>query len=443
MMLKSPSLFLKLTLLALMAALLSTLFIGIFAHFFLDHSKELFTHGARPLSHVIAHELKSNPSPQRLLELAKQFDVQMRYDDGTEQFVTNKDMPNFKEIKNMKKHKRRWVRGLPRAMRVLEDGNTLYLHSKKRQIRILIKLNDHSQADNTFFGLLAGLIAALLLVWLAVYLLVRWQLRPLEVLRKDMEEIGHGRWHQLNITRNDEIGRLAREFNRMQDRLKNEIEARERFLRDASHELRTPLTRLKLRIEFIENKDLHGKLSHDIDQIEALTNGILQNIRLRTEGEVAIKEKITLTPFLSDLIQVRLPEEQTRISCNCGELVVLGVRDSLTIAFNNLIDNGLKYANNITIQAQSVPAPTKVNGGNANYVQIQINDNGEGIPEKDLPNLFQPFYRADVSRTRNTGGFGLGLAIVAAAIESQAGTINASNHSNGGLQITICLPQEN
>lgn len=439
-MLKSPSLFLKLTLFAVGAMVTSLAFIGIFTHYFLDHSKEYFAHGARSLSHVISHELRTNPTPQRLAELAEQSDLDMRYDDGLQQFITDDSMPTFQALEGYSEYRRQWVRRLPSSMRVLQDDeHELYLYFKKDNKKVAVELDKHFENSGTIFALLLFLIIALVVVWLIVYFLIRWQLRPLNVLRQDMEKIGHGQWIPLQVSRDDEIGLLAKGFNRMQDRLKSEIEARERFLRDASHELRTPLTRLKLRAEMINDTGLQEKFNNDINQIENLTRDILQNTRLRADGATAAKARIVLKDFFTMLIQSRLSSEQQCIELECADsLVVLGVEKSLAIAINNLIDNSLKYATRVSIIAKIKKTDPHEK---TPMVQIQIVDDGEGVADADLPHLFQPFYRADVSRTRQSGGFGLGLAIAATAIESQNGTIHASNHSDGGLQINIDLPQ--
>lgn len=441
---KPLSLFFKLTLVSVVAMLAGLALMATVGHMFKEEFHQKVGRHARYLAPIIAQELRQGVDEESLHAIAEKYEVDIRYQDSKTAWTNDEDMRSLATIKTYKPHKRRWTRRLPPPMQVLEDNDhDIYLYAQFRDKQIAIELEDwHGQGS---WWWVLGLVA-LSLIAVISYVLIRRQLQPIETLRLEVEKIGHGHWFPLEVKRDDEIGKLAQSFNQMQDRLKEEIDMRERFLRDASHEIRSPLARLRLCAEIGELSEVgeesewRQQLIANVVQIERLTEGILKNVRLRAAGGELPREKIKLLPLLHEIIVARLPAEQARITLTAPtvsnrqapeELAVNGVRESLLLAVDNVIDNGLKYADKVTI--------TLLERAGATHREkvIQISDNGEGVSEKDLPHLFQPFYRTDVSRTRATGGFGLGLAISAAAVESQGGTIEVSNMASGGLMVEI------
>ena len=422
-----PSLFIKLTALALVAAVATG---GVFslagkALFETAHERHAHRigHIARPVIRAVLHD----PSPQALTRISADLGIHIRYADAASTFATDETMPQFSQLSPVRK--RGWRRKMPRRFALARANNDMYLLYNNGPQRVLIALEDEN--DWAQLPLLAAAtLIALVLIWGGVYLLIRQQLAPLSALRADMDAVGSGEWRECAATRKDEIGKLAQGFNTMQQRLRNLLAERERFLLAASHELRSPIARLKLAAEMVQDARAKDAITRDVAELETLTAQLLDNARLRSAQAPLHRQPLALRSWLGDVIRRRPAAEQARITLTAGTDPHVNIDPSLLArAINNLLDNALKYADNAQVAVQQEAAA----------VVITISDDGNGVREADLPLLFEPFFRADESRTRSTGGFGLGLAITAACIQAHDGSVEAANRQPCGLEITVRL----
>ena len=198
------------------------------------------------------------------------------------------------------------------------------------------------------------------------------------------------------------------------------------MLSGISHDLRTPLTRLKLQLAMLKQKDISEKMSKDIDEMEKMLNDYLQFAKTQSqEKTTTVNINNILNSIKNDFNNDKLEFE------NNGESIELQGRSiALRRSFENVIQNGLTYGNNVYVNVQK---------GNKR-VLVTVEDDGPGIPEDQYKNVFRPFFRLDKSRSLNQSGVGLGLAIVEDIINSHGGNIQLDKSKYNGLQIKISLP---
>ena len=224
-----------------------------------------------------------------------------------------------------------------------------------------------------------------------------------------------------------ETRQAARAFNEMQARLRGLIENRTRLLAAISHDLRTPLTLLRLRAETVDNVQERDKMLSSIAEMDAMIGATLQFARDESAGEPRRPTDVTalVQSVVDDMRDAGLPvhmEPAEPVVCECQP-------GALRRAFRNLLDNAVKYGKmgRVGIHAGS------------GTVDIDVDDDGPGIPEPELSRVLEPFYRLDESRSRETGGVGLGLAIAQSIVASHGGKLTLSNRPTGGLRAAIHL----
>ena len=230
-------------------------------------------------------------------------------------------------------------------------------------------------------------------------------------------------------TGTSETRQAARAFNIMQARLRSLIENRTRMLAAISHDLRTPLTLLRLRAENVENPQERDKMLATIAEIDAMVGETLQFARDEATTELRRPTDIAalVQSIVDDMADAGMP-----VKMEPAEPVVYDCQpDALKRAIRNLLDNAVKYGKAANAAIQTTPKT----------IEIVIDDEGPGIPEQELSRVFDPFYRLEESRSRETGGVGLGLAIAQSILQAHHGEIALSNRPGGGLRARISLPR--
>jgi signal transduction histidine kinase len=260
------------------------------------------------------------------------------------------------------------------------------------------------------------------------YVFARRLSAPIRLFADAAERLGRDpRAEPLVATGPSEIRVAVRAFNDMQERLRRYVEDRTAMVGAIAHDLRTPLTRLRFRIESLPD-DQRAKMSNDIDQMEAMISAALTFVRDASRpGERTPLELSSLLESLCD----EMAETGASTQVESGEKVVLeGDPMALRRLFSNLLDNAVKFGSR---------ARARVFRDAANAV-VEIDDDGPGIPAADREKVFEPFYRREPSRSRQTGGIGLGLAVVRSIARGHGGDVNLVNRIGGGLTVRVQLP---
>lgn len=295
---------------------------------------------------------------------------------------------------------------------------------------LLIERRVPEQIYNWPGQLLLTLGIVLLAAIAVAYILVRWVVRPLKNLRLASERLGKDiHSDPVPVDGPLEVAQTARAFNTMQQRLRRYIEDRGRILAAVSHDLKTPLTRLRLRSELLEDSQLRLKLQRDLDDMETMVLATLDFMR-GTDSREATQE-IDLGAMLESL-QGDAEEQGAQVHLdNHIRKPFNGRPVALKRCLGNLVDNAVKYGQSVTLAAEE---------GDGEVV-ITMTDQGPGIPEQELQRVFEPFYRLEGSRSRNTGGTGLGLGIARNIARAHGGDIHLENQPGGGLRAILNLPR--
>ena len=247
--------------------------------------------------------------------------------------------------------------------------------------------------------------------------------------------------HRTEIRGGDEIAQLGEEFNSLTDRLQVTENARRRFVSDASHELKTPLAAIRLLTDSIlqtENIDREttrefvADLGSEAERLTRITEDLLRLTRLDSGilEQAAVEDVLPVLEQVMRMMSLVAQEKGVDLTYEAAEgCAVRSTRDELYQVIYNLTDNALKYSAGAAVQVS-----LRKCGG---QVVLTVADRGPGIPEEDLPRIFERFYRVDKARSRAAGGTGLGLSIVSDTVRRQGGTVEAANRPGGGAVFTV------
>jgi len=335
------------------------------------------------------------------------------------------------------RHMSQMMSAAPRSV----HGNPMPQHSMVYSFHIQIRLQDgiwvifeRGVSDKVFNWpmRLLSILGILLLSVIALSLVaVSLITMPLSQLRHAAEGLGKDIMQAPLAEKGPiEVRQTAKAFNTMQRRLRNYIDDRAHILSAVSHDLKTPLTRLRLRADLLDDDSHRDKTLQDLDEMEMMVNATLDFMRGISNNEV--NQSIDIMALLESL-QADAQETGGKV-----ELVdsinepFFGKPLALKRCIVNLLDNALRYAGSVSISVEITDQT----------LLIAVCDKGPGIPEQDLPKIFEPFFRLESSRARNTGGSGLGLGIARNIARAHGGDIVLINRIEGGLCAEIRLPHQ-
>ena len=273
-------------------------------------------------------------------------------------------------------------------------------------------------------------------------LLSRALTRKIGQLLTAIREVREGAYsHRAEVPGRDEIAQLAQEFNSLTDRLQTTENARRRFVSDASHELKTPLAAIRLLTDSIlqtENIDRETArefvtdIGQEAERLSRITEDLLRLTRLDSNvlERPVVVDALPVLEQVMRMMSLVAQEKGVDLTYEAAEgCAVRSTRDELYQVIYNLTDNALKYSAGAAVQVS-----LRKCGG---QVVLTVADRGPGIPEEDLPRIFERFYRVDKARSRAAGGTGLGLSIVSDTVRRQGGTVEAANRPGGGAVFTV------
>ena len=297
--------------------------------------------------------------------------------------------------------------------------------------------------QSNLLKLSAGIAAAVVLL---SFILSRMLTRKISALLTGIRKVREGAYeHRTHIPGRDEIAQIGEEFNSLTDRLQTTETLRRRFVSDASHELKTPLAAIRLLTDSIlqtNNMDMETvrdfvtDIGSEAERLSRITEDLLRLTRLDS-NQVDPPEVVEVAPVLEQVMRMMsllAQEKGTELTCQTGgDCRVLATKGEVHQVIYNLTDNAVKYSGS----HGSVRVELRRDG---NDVVLTVADNGPGIPEEDLPRVFERFYRVDKARSRAAGGTGLGLSIVQDTVTKRGGTVSAANRPEGGAVFTVRWP---
>ena len=305
-----------------------------------------------------------------------------------------------------------------------------------------------------YSGLVQGALATAVLAWLLpaiagalLCLFLGYHIaKPIRTLQTVAGKIADG---DLSVraspaigSRHDELADLARDFDKMADRIQALLRKQLELLGDISHELRSPLTRLNVSLELVRRgeRDAIERMQTDLHRLDTLIGQILTLTRLQTREDSRAETPVNLRSLLESVAEDARFEVKED-----GKSVVISHADDCWLTgdpalLRSCIENVVRNAIHYTKPQSEVGLSLDLVNNGSKSARILVTDRGDGVPPESLNRIFEPFYRVTEAREHQTGGTGLGLSIAQRIAAVHGGSIRARNRDEGGLEIEICLP---
>ena len=380
------------------------------------------------LNYLIA-DMGNPPSLERAREIARQSMLEIRYTSPDLSWSTSDNLPAVYKGRFSAWHQDPDFRlGKYRGRYVIEVD--------RKPGRFIFGLSRNLPIDSERNRLLVIMFVLLTVILAGAFFAIRHILRPVKWLNDGVREVGRGNLkHRVPLKKSDELRDLAAAFNEMTARIEDMLQTKDKLLLDISHELRTPLTRMKVALEFLPESRARKSLEDDIIEMEKMVSAILESARLRHKSAEFKKQPTDLVALLKQaaaafekqapgIKTVDLPEE---LSLELDPHQIKKV-------IENVLSNAFKYC-----EPESDPVKISLEH-RASEVIVRIEDNGIGIPPEELPHIFEPFYRVDKSRSKDTGGYGLGLSLCKTIMEAHEGKIEVQSRLKEGTTVLLFFP---
>ena len=302
----------------------------------------------------------------------------------------------------------------------MRDGELLRLQILPPASSVLAELSDYRMILAMFLVSITAL----------AYLVARMTTRPLKQLAQAAKDLGNDINHPpLSLAGASEIRQASAAFNAMQARIRQHIFQRTQMLAAITHDLQTPLTRMRLRLEKVSDQELQQRLVDDLSAMQEMVREGLDLARSMDTAETM--QPLDLDSLLGSVCCDATDAGQQVEVVGSANRALLGRPMALRRCLVNLIDNGVKYGKRVVVAVDNA----------AGAARIRIRDNGPGIAPGEQARVFEPFYRVESSRSRESGGTGLGLTIARNIAEQHGGSLTLANHPEGGLEVTLMLPE--
>ncbi|MBI5536473.1 MAG: HAMP domain-containing histidine kinase [Deltaproteobacteria bacterium] len=367
----------------------------------------------------------SSPDLQKAAPIAERLDMDVSYRGPAGTWSTAALSPEFPEVRPGVSVVRKIASvGVQQYIVTQPDGG-IYLFSMRYQHRLYVAHN----------WMLAGLLVLVAAAVITAYALLRRELRPLRWLYDGVSGLREGNLEVAVPRRTeDEFGALTDAFNEMVVRVRDMVKSRDQLLLDVSHELRSPLTRMKVALELCEDGEQKQRMAGNVREMELMVTELLELERLRDSRGIKL-ERCDLMPVVRDVVRAfegRAPG--VTVSAAPSEAMLDLDREWTRRVLSNVLENAFKYC-----LPDSRAVDVSVSKG-AGSVVVRVADDGPGIPVSDLPHLFEPFFRVDRSRSRKTGGYGLGLSLCKRIMEAHGGAIEVRNDADRGASFLLTFP---
>jgi len=377
----------------------------------------------------IIDDLGTPPNLARAKQIGEMASLQIHYEGNDTRWST---IGNLARIE--KAHWREWSRDP--VIRLGSYRGHHFVELIHPNGRFIVGLDKHFDLDPARKRLVIILLTLLTLILTGAFLSIRWILKPVRWLNDGVREVSRGNLeYRIPLKRSDELRDLAAAFNDMTERIRDMLHTKEQLLLDVSHELRSPLTRVKVALEFLPDGQAKESITGDVAEMEKMINEILETARMHhLHGKLSV-ERVILTDLLKELsgeFENQPPGVQTADIPT--DIAIKVDPEQVKIVFKNVLTNAIKFSNQ-----NSEPVQIRVRRRPPNIV-VQIIDNGSGIPPDELPFIFEPFYRVDKSRTKDTGGYGLGLSLCKTIMQAHGGSIEIDSTLNVGTTVTLIFP---
>ncbi len=423
------SVFTKLLAVIILAGIFINLVVGGFFWHYRNLAGGPFHKNVVQYLNYLIGDMGNPPSPDRAREIARQSLLEIRYESPDLSWSTSDELPAAFRGRVIAWHQNPDVRlGKYRGRYVIEVD--------RKPGRFIFGLSQNLQIDSERNRLLVIMFVLLTAILAGAFFAIRYILRPIKWLNTGVQEVGRGNLkHRVPLKNFDELRDLAAAFNEMTARIEDMLHTKDQLLLDISHELRTPLTRMKVALEFLPESRAKQSLQADIIEMEKMVSGILDAARLRHKFAELKKQPTDLVELLRQTAAAfeNRPPGIEAVDLP-PELSVPVDPHQIKTVFENVLNNAFKYC-----EPESDPVKISLER-RAMDVMVRIEDHGIGIPPEELAHIFEPFYRVDKSRSKDTGGYGLGLSLCKTIMEAHAGKIEVQSRLKEGTTVLLFFP---
>ncbi len=367
----------------------------------------------------------SSPDLETARPLAARVGVRVRYEGPDSGWTTSADLPLINDLRNGRARDSHLLLS-PKYFMVSAPGGGTYLFAWS--------FSRGLQAAHV--RMLFLLLFVIVAVVFTTHAVLKRLLRPLRILSDGVARLSEG---QLGVTlaggSRDEFGRLIDAFNDMAARVRAMIGARDQLLSDVSHELRSPLTRMKVVLELPAGDKQRARLAADVDEMERMVSELLELERLRSGRglEIAREDLMAILRHVAE--EFREGSPGVRVVGPSREVWVDVEGGKIRTVLRNLLENATKYS---PPGSRDVELCTEADG---DAVVVRVTDDGPCIPDGDSERVFEPFFRLDASRSKRTGGYGLGLSICRRVMQAHGGSIAVERGAGRGASFVLTFPK--
>ena len=380
----------------------------------------------------VKDDIGSPPDIDRALAITERVPVDIRIKGPTVSWASDENFPDldtldFGPSPKFSNDTDAWVDELA-GLEFAVVGRTRFLKIKQGDYDIVVatpRIADVSSGPDIIL-----IIVGLGLFYLMIgYAAVSWLFKPIRAIRAGAAEIGRGNLdYRIRDIRQDQLGDLANDINQLADDVEHMLDAKRALLLGISHELRTPLSRMRLALEFIDNDADRETLKPEIVEMEKIVVTLLEAERLSVRHAKLTRTKVKIDDLLHELIDDFFDGDRDRITVTHANSALQANIDEarITLMLKNLIANALRY---VPEEGGRVELSTRADG---DEIVFSVCDNGPGMSQEEALHIGEPFYRGDPSRTRDTGGTGLGLYLATLVARAHGGSVTLTNPGEEG-----------
>ena len=395
----------------------------------------------------VQQDIGHPPNIEQAKKLVNTLPIQIKITGPNKNWASSTQLPNLKELhdhpnntNNRQQIKVSFHKGQSsiRIRQLVDKNGDIRLLTQGNpddfyEILIWSRFSDRKDRNPVGLFIVLGIILAILGL---LYWLIRRLFRPIQSIQKSVQTISKGDLSQRipDTGRNDELGELASSINQMTDNIEQMLQAKRQLLLAISHELRSPLTRAKVSTALLETSENQSNIDRDLREMEAMISELLEAERLNDKHQSLNKTDVTLNEIVMSVVDEQFAAD--KININLTDELPLQQLDPtrLRLVTKNLLNNSLKHQSD---KSSPIKLTTTVT---TDSVILEIEDFGTGIAPEHLSQLTEPFYRADASRQRKTGGFGLGLYLVKLIVDAHGGELKIESELGKGTLVKVSLP---
>ncbi len=391
--------------------------------------------------HYVREDLGTPPRIDRALAITEAVPVDIRIFGPEIDWASDPNFPKISELTFAPSPRFRddpdaWVDELM-GVEFAADGFHRFLKLRNGEYDIVVstpRIGDQRTGPD----LISMIIALGLSFLLLGYAAVQWLFRPIRAIRKGAARIGRGDFeNRIENIRSDQLGDLATDINKLAGDVESMLDAKRALLLGISHELRTPLSRMRLQLEFLDSESERESIRAEVVEMEKIVDALLEAERLNTRHAELVRAEVDVNDLIAALIDDFFARDGNRIVVSLPPGPVIANVDAarLVLLLKNLLSNALRYAD---------PADGDVEltlEEDGDDLVFRVRDRGPGMTPEQVKHVGEPFYRGDPSRTRASGGTGLGLYLAKLVASAHGGTLEFLPTGGRGACFEARLPR--